>query len=143
VTEASFTAEHPLEPDAALGWVGDRLADVAGTTIGRVEGAFADVDSGEPVWLVIRIGRLGRRTAVPFDYAAGGARGHVWVPYPKPTLRDAPEVDPAVGATAALELELSDHFGLGPAHGRRQTLAERDPAALSCVPVEAGDPLPA
>jgi hypothetical protein len=134
VAEGSFTAEHPLELETARGWIGDRVDDVTATTVGRVEGVFVDTADGAPVWLVIRIGRLGRRTAVPFAYAAGGAPGHVWVPYPKGTLRDAPEVDPAVGASPALESELCDHFGLAPGNPRRGQLAGRDSEALSCVP---------
>lgn len=134
MAEGAFAPEHPLELEAARGWIGDRLDDMSGAAAGRVEGIFVDAHSGEPVWLVIRIGRLGRRTAVPFAYAAAGAGGHAWVPYSKPTLRDAPEVDPAVGTSPALELELSDHYGLGPSHPRREQLEGKAAEALSSVP---------
>jgi hypothetical protein len=129
-----FVAEHPLELEAARGWIGNRVDGIASASVGRVEGVFADAESRAPVWLVIRIGRLGRRTAVPFSYAAPGAGGHVWVPYPKATLREAPEVDPAVGARPELERELCDHYGLAPGHARRSQLDGRDPAELSCLP---------
>ena len=127
-----FVAEHPVALAEARAWIGERLDDIEGATAGRVEGVFTDAEDGEPAWLVIRIGRLGRRTAVPFAYAVGGA-GHVWVPYPKAQLRSAPEVDPAVGARVELERELCDHFDLAPDNPRRTRLDGRADA-LSCVP---------
>lgn len=129
-----FAPEHSLELDVARAWVGYRVDDVTGSTAGRVEGVFADAETGEPAWLVIRIGRLGNRTAVPFEYAAAGGDGHVWLPYRKAELKAAPEVDPAAGAKAGLERRLCDHYELRQAHPRRGRLGDRDPDELSCVP---------
>ena len=122
--------ENPIAIDQALGWVGDKLDDVTGTVAGRVEGVFVDSVSGEPAWLLIRIGLLGRRSVVPFEMAAGGA-GHVWVPFTRDRIRSAPEVDPAVGLDPGREAEFCAHYEIAPDAGRSAALAGRDSAALS------------
>ena len=106
---------------------------MTGTAAGRVEGLFVDAVSLEPVWLVIRIGRLGRRSAVPFEVAAGGV-GHVWVPYTREQIKKLPEVDPGAGIDAARELELCAHFGIAPGIGRAAALEGRENDGLTCVP---------
>ena len=63
----------------ALGWVGDKLDEIGGSAVGRVEGVFVDAESGDPDWLLVRMGRFGHHTAMPFTHAAGGV-GHVWAP---------------------------------------------------------------
>lgn len=124
---------YPLELEEALGWVGHKLDEIGGATAGRVEGVLVDVQSGEPAWLLIRLGRLGRRSAVPFQLAAGGV-GHVWVPYPKRLIKDSPEVDPGAGLDHADELELCDHYGVPPGVGRRAELEGREGATRTAVP---------
>lgn len=126
-------AENPAALDDALSWVGDKLDDLSGGTAGRVEGVFVDSVSREPAWLVIRVGLLGRRSAVPFELAAAGV-GHVWVPHHKETIRNAPEVDPAVGLGPEAEAELCAHYGIAPGSGRAAACAGRDDEALTSVP---------
>ena len=126
--------ENPPTLDQARAWVGHRLDDMSGSTTGRVEGVFVDSASGEPVWLVIRIGRLGHRSAVPFTLVAAGV-GHVWVPFSRETIKSAPEVDPAAGIDPTREAELCAHFGIAPGGGRLAELEGRE-EPFSSVPVQ-------
>jgi hypothetical protein len=125
--------ENPIATEQALSWVGHKLDDIAGTTTGRVEGVFVDTITGEPAWLLIRIGLLGRRSVVPFEMAAGGSE-HVWVPFTREAIRNAPEVDPAVGLDPLAEAEICAHYEIAAAAGRSAAIADRDSVALSSVP---------
>ena len=106
-------AEQATRPPAAeemLGWVGARLDEVGGAGVGEVEGLYVDARTGEPVWLLVRVGRLGRHSLAPArDAVAGG--GHVWVPYAREVLRGAPRVDAGEPLDAERERELSGHYG--------------------------------
>ena len=88
----------------ALRWIGSRVDDIYGASIGKLEDIWMDPDSGEPLWLLVRDGRIGgRHTLVPFAQAASGA-GHVWIPFEREVVRGAPAVRPS----APLSHELSD-----------------------------------
>lgn len=127
-----MAVEYPAGLEQAQTWVGHKLDDISGSTTGRVEGIFVDSASGEPAWVVIRIGRLGHRSALPFGLVAAGA-GHVWVPFGRETIKGAPQVDPAVGLGPAQEAALCSHFGVAPGSGRLAELEGRE-EALSSVP---------
>lgn len=119
--------------DQARGWVGAKLDEIDGATTGRVEAVLVDAGSREPSWLVIRVGRFGHLSAIPYEVAAGGV-DHVWVPYPRDLIRGAPEVDSEAGIGFDLEIALCDHFGL-PAGARRLAQLEgREDDALTSVP---------
>lgn len=104
--------------DDALTWVGFHLDDVFGARVGRVEDVYIDELSGQPVWLVARLGRFGDELAVvPATNAAGGD-GHVWVPYERQLIRSAPFPEAGVPLTRERELELATHFDVGSRAGR-------------------------
>ncbi|MGH2961968.1 MAG: PRC-barrel domain-containing protein [Solirubrobacterales bacterium] len=107
-------------------WVGARLDEIGGASVGRIEGAYVDAQSGEPVWLLVRVGRFGRRCLVPARDAVAGA-GHVWVPYPRDLLRGAPRVEPGEPLDIERERELSSHYGFP----RAAELADRPPGAVT------------
>ena len=49
-----------------------------------------------PRWLLVKEGRFGgRSTLVPFSDPTAGA-GHVWVPYERDVVREAPQIEPGV-----------------------------------------------
>ena len=78
----------------ALGWIGSRVDDIYGASVGRLEDVWIDPGTGVPRWLLIKEGRFGGRTTlIPFEDATAGA-GHVWVPYEREVVRDAPEIEP-------------------------------------------------
>lgn len=103
---------HPHGVEVAVGWVGHKLDDMAGDTIGRVEEVLVEPETSTPSWLLVKLGRFGgHRTAVPFELAAAGV-DHVWVPYPRETIRTAPEVLPRTGLDPDLEATLRRHYGM-------------------------------
>jgi hypothetical protein len=115
--------------DQIEGWVGWRLDDIGGGGVGKVEGAYVDGESGEPEWLLVRVGRFGRRTLVPARTAVGGV-GRVWCPYPRETLRGAPRVELGDPLDLEREAELAEHFGTD----RAKRLAGRPPGSVMSRP---------
>ena len=93
---------------SAKGWVGHRLDALDGAGTGKVAGSLCD-RAGEE-WLLIRVGRFGRATAVPAAEAVEGA-GCVWVPYPQALVRQAPNVRGSA-LEADDERRLREHYGL-------------------------------
>ena len=114
-------AEEPLDPGAepapparheeSRAWVGAKLNDVDGETVGRVEGVLVDFADGTPTWIVVRFGRFGSRCAVPHGFVAGGA-GRVWTSLPRETIRAAGDVDPVAGLDCGAERALAGVYGL-------------------------------
>ena len=72
---------------------------------------FVDESSGEPEWLLARMGRFGHHTADPGRDAVEGV-GHVWVPYSRDQIRRAPRIDPKQPLSTAAERELLGHYGI-------------------------------
>lgn len=118
--------------EEAEGCVGAKLDELGGTTLGRIDGFLADALDGSPTWLIVRLGRFGRRAAVPFEFVAPGV-GHVWVPFSRDVIRAASELDPVGGLSSADERELAAHYGIPDGGGRLATLGERadeDPGSV-------------
>jgi sporulation protein YlmC with PRC-barrel domain len=94
----------------ALGWIGSRVDDIYGTGVGRLEDVWIDPGTGAPKWLLVKEGRFGGRTTlIPFEDATAGA-GHVWIPYERDVVRDAPAVTPGAPLTQAVESSLRAHY---------------------------------
>ncbi len=111
----------------ALGWIGSRVDDIYGSSLGRLEDVWIDPGTGVPRWLLIKEGHFGGRTTlIPFEDATAGA-GHVWVPYEHDVVRQAPEVQPGVPLTQQVEARLRAHFAASTAaavpHSQQQTPA--------------------
>jgi hypothetical protein len=115
--------------EEAKGWIGSRLDEIEGVTVGRVQGVYVDEQSGEPEWLLARMGRLGRHSLVPAPNAVGGA-GHVWVPYPRQMLRRGPRFEPGQTLDLNREAQLSAHYEVG----RAMRLAGRSPTTITARP---------
>jgi hypothetical protein len=121
--------------DEAMGWLGADVAELGGSAIGQVQGLFVDADSGEPAWLVARLGRR-RRTrvvAVPFATCAGAPFG-VWVAQEADAIRSAPVVDPTRPVRREHELTICAHFGIGEKVGRAAEVAGRDEGGITATP---------
>lgn len=90
-------------------WIGNRLEDVYGAGIGRVEDVVID-DQGSPSWLIVREGRFtSHQTALPFAGAVGSA-GHVWVPVERDLVKSAPPVQAGQSIEGELERRLREHY---------------------------------
>ena len=63
--------------EEAQGWVGSRLDEIGGAGVGKIEGVYVDAVTGEPEWLLARIGHFGRHGLVPVRYAAAAAKASV------------------------------------------------------------------
>lgn len=130
-------AQSEARPGAEVirGWTGHRLDEITGGHVGRLEGYFIDVLSGEPEWLIARMGRFGHYTLVPGRDAVEGV-GHVWVPYTRDLIRRAPRVDPNEPLAASTERELLAHYGIAVAAGRAAEVSERSDDAISARPAD-------
>jgi hypothetical protein len=119
----------------AMRWVGSDLSEIDGATVGEVESFFLDSDSGEPVWLIVRVGRRRRAklVAVPLGDCAGAAFG-VWVALDAEALSTAPVVDPARPLRREHELTICSHFGIGAKVGRAAEVAGRPEGQVTASP---------
>jgi len=113
--------------------VGARLEEVGGGNVGRVRGVLVDSLDGAPTWLIVKLGRIGRRVAVPARYVAA-AGDRAWAAFPRSWIRGAAEIDPAEGLTPGEERQLLAHYGIPLDAGRSAALADRPPNEPSSIP---------
>jgi hypothetical protein len=120
----------------AMKWVGAELSEADGATVGEVTGFFLDSSTGEPVWLIARVGRRrhAKLIAVPLRECAGAAFG-VWVAQDAEALSTAPVVDPARPLRREHELTICSHFGIGEAVGRAAEVAGRPEGEVTASPL--------
>ena len=71
-------ARSEITVDDARSWVGFKLDDMGGASAGKVEAVLVDAEDGAPTWIVVRLGRFGRR---PVDQFAevGWLTSRAWV----------------------------------------------------------------
>jgi PRC-barrel domain len=119
----------------ATGWLGAEVAELSGDSVGQVEGLYVDADSGEPTWLIARLGRRRRArvVAVPFSNCAGAPFG-VWVAQEADAIRSAPVVDPTRPLRREHELTICAHFGIGEKVGRAAEVAAREGGEITATP---------
>jgi hypothetical protein len=130
-------AELPTAEEARE-WVGFRLDDLGGASVGNVTAVFCDTDSGGPAWVVAKLGRFGKTVAIPFRDCAAGA-GHIWVPYGRDELRAAPVVDALKPLTREQELAVAAHYGISERVGRGAEVAGRPEGEVTAEAVDAAD----
>jgi hypothetical protein len=119
----------------AMSWLGAEVAELGGDNVGQVQGIFVDADSGEPAWLVARLGRRRRArvVALPFANCAGAPFG-VWVAQEGDAIRSAPVVDPTRPLRREHELTICAHFGIGEKAGRAAAVAGREEGGITAAP---------
>jgi hypothetical protein len=127
-------AEDRPTREEVEGWVGARLDEISGASMGRVEGAYVSEESGRPEWILIRVGRFGHHTVVPARQAVAGV-GHVWVPWNRASIRSAPRVELGGALTAEEELQLCKHYGIVKDRGRAADLAETPGEKTTVTPL--------
>jgi hypothetical protein len=127
--------EGRISTAEAMSWLGAELAELSGSTIGQVQGLYVDAESGEPAWLIARLGRRRRAriVAVPFSNCAGAPFG-VWVAQEADVLRSAPVVDPSRPLRREHELTICAHFGIGEKVGRASAVSERSGGEITATP---------
>lgn len=121
-------------PDDIAGWKKHRLDELGGAAVGKVEGSFVDEKSGQPEWLLARMGRFGHYSLVPARDAVA-ANERVWVPYTRDQIRAAPRVEPKKPLQRDDERALLEHYGVGTSDsGRGADLDKLDPDAITARP---------
>jgi len=118
-----------------MSWLGAELAELGGDNVGQVQGIFVDADSGEPAWLIARLGRRRRArvVAIPFANCAGAPFG-VWAAQEGDAIRSAPVVDPTRPLRREHELTICAHFGIGEKAGRAAAVAGREEGGITATP---------
>ena len=101
----------PPDLDEIRSWSGYRLDDLSGAGVGRVEGPYTAESGGRPEWMLARMGRFGHYCLVPVRDAVAAGR-HVWVPYTRELIREAPRIEPGTRLTPEGEAELRSHYEL-------------------------------
>ncbi|HEX6205441.1 MAG TPA: PRC-barrel domain-containing protein [Solirubrobacterales bacterium] len=119
----------------AMGWLGTEVTELGGSAIGQVQGLYLDADSGEPAWLIARLGRRRRArvVAIPFSNCAGAPFG-VWVAQEADAVRSAPVVDPTRPLRREHELTICAHFGIGEKVGRAAEVQARESGGITATP---------
>jgi hypothetical protein len=119
----------------AMSWLGADVAELSGESVGQVQGLYVDADSGEPTWLIARLGRRRRArvVAVPFSSCAGAPFG-VWVAQEADAIRSAPVVDPTRPLRREHELMICAHFGIGEKVGRAAAVVGHDGGVVTATP---------
>lgn len=127
-------SERPSAAEA-MSWLGAEMAELGGNGVGQVQGLYVDADSGEPAWLIARLGRRRRArvVAVPFSSCAGAPFG-VWVAQEADAIRSAPVVDPTRPLRREHELTICAHFGIGEKVGRASQVADRAAGSITAAP---------
>lgn len=141
-------SERPAAPlpslDEARGWAGLELDDVEGLATGRIEGVYADAESGAPVWLLVAVGKrrrgflgFGRRdpktVVVPLRECAA-MPNRAWMAQSLEAVRGAPAVDASRPLLREHEAAICAHYGIGEAAGRQAELATRADGAVTTQP---------
>jgi hypothetical protein len=129
---ATSAPERPGIAEART-WVGHKLDEMGGATVGKIEGVYVDEETGVPEWLLVRLGRFGQHALVPAREAVGGV-GHVWIPYPRDSIRRSPKVDPGTPLNRERELELLAQFGITGDAGRVAEIGKRAADAITARP---------
>jgi hypothetical protein len=121
--------------EEAFEWIGAGVTELGGEQVGEVTGFYVDDDSGEPAWLITKLGRRRgtRVVAVPLNFCAGAPFG-VWVVQEGAKLATAPVVDPERPLLREHELTICSHYGVSEAVGRAAEVSERPKGAVTAAP---------
>ncbi|NUP52480.1 MAG: PRC and DUF2382 domain-containing protein [Catenulispora sp.] len=90
------------------------VCDSDGNKIGKAKHVFLDDATGEPEWVSVKTGLFGsNETFVPI-HGAAMVNDELQVPYPKDTVKDAPNVDVDAGGHLSVDEEhrLYDYYGI-------------------------------
>lgn len=114
-------------------WAGYRVDELSGQSVAKMQGAFVDAESGEPVWVLAKLGRFGKTVPVSIRECAAAA-GRIWVPHDREVIRSAPAVDPKLPLTVSQERQILDHYEIPEGIGRAGELQSRQPEEVSARP---------
>lgn len=106
-------------------WMGYRVDEISGHSVAKVDGVFVDQESGEPAWVLVKLGRFGKVVPISIRECATAA-GRVWVPHDREVIRNAPAVDPAMPLNREQELQVLNYYGIPETVGRGAEVTGRN-----------------
>ena len=100
-----------VKQNELAGWIGHTLVDQRGDKIGKIVDLYADEATGQPEWIAVNTGRIGKK--VNFVPLAGAERSgdDLQVPYASDQVKDAPNADPDGHLSQDEEASLYGHYG--------------------------------
>jgi hypothetical protein len=98
--------------DTVRGWQGRTMVDGDGDRIGSIEDIYADDQSGEPEWALVKTGLFGTKSSFVPIAQASQRNEDVQVPYDKQLVKDAPRIEADQHLSEAEEQQLWRHYGL-------------------------------
>jgi hypothetical protein len=119
--------------DDVKAWEGYRVDEITGQGVAKVEGVFVDRESGEPAWILAKLGRFGKTVPISVRECAAAA-GRVWVPHDREVIRNAPAVDPALPLNREQEQQVLEYYGIPEGVGRNVEIQERAADAETARP---------
>ncbi len=122
--ETSKAASTQPGVEDVKAWEGYQLDEISGQGVAKVEGLFVDKETGEPAWVLAKLGRFGKTVPVSVRECAAAA-GRVWVPHEREVIRNAPAVDPAMPLNREQELQVLEYYGIPETVGRAAEIADR------------------
>ena len=128
-------AVAPAQPglEDVTAWQGYQVDEITGQGVAKVEGLFVDTETGEPAWVLAKLGRFGKVVPVSVRECAAAA-GHVWVPHEREVIRNAPAVDPTMPLNREQEMQVLEYYGIPDSVGRGAEIAERPEGAETARP---------
>ncbi len=129
------TAPQPSLEDVKS-WDGYRVDDITGQGVARVEGLFVDGETGEPTWILVKLGRFGKVVPVSIRECAAAA-GRVWTPHDREVIRNAPAVDPALPLNREQENQVLEYYGIPDTVGRAAEIKDRPAGSITANPLTA------
>ena len=122
------TAKDPAPRQPSLEdvrqWAGYRVDEVSGHSVAKVEGVFVDQETGDPAWVLVKLGRFGKIVPISIRECAAAA-GRVWVPHDREVIRNAPAVDPEMPLNREQELQVLSYYGIPETVGRGVEIVDR------------------
>ena len=113
--------------DTVRGWQGRTMVDGDGDRIGSIEDIYADDQSGEPEWALVKTGLFGTKSSFVPIAQASQRNEDVQVPYDKQLVKDAPRIEADQHLSEAEEQQLWRHYGLDYGAGQARTAAQPQP----------------
>jgi hypothetical protein len=133
--QSTKTAPQPSLDDVKA-WEGYRVDDLTGHGVARVEGLFVDGESGQPTWILAKLGRFGKVVPISIRECAAAA-GRVWTPHDREVIRNAPAVDPALPLNREQEKQVLEYYGIPETVGRGAELKDRPAGSTTANPLTA------
>lgn len=126
-------SEQPNLEDVKA-WDGYRVDDLTGHGVARVEGLFVDGESGQPTWILAKLGRFGKVVPISIRECAAAA-GRVWTPHDREVIRNAPAVDPGLPLNREQEQQVLEYYGIPDTVGRSAEIKDRAAGSITANPL--------